>query len=116
MREYGTGSYGAVAWFFQRISGIVLLVMLLITLWGLGYSGEEGITLKVIADRIKHPWWRFFNLAFWFFALTHGINGLVILLQDYVRRDWARLTLYGFLMVLGSLGLVLGAITILPFK
>jgi succinate dehydrogenase hydrophobic anchor subunit len=59
--------------------------------------------------------WKTLEMGFLAFALFHGINGIWMILADYVHRSWLRVILFSILCV-GALTLfVLGAVTILPF-
>lgn len=116
----GSSNTGAMSWFFQRISGLLLVVLLLLH-FGLIHGTEvdeelHQVTYKPVAERLASSAWKTLDLAFLFLAVFHGLNGLWMVLGDYVQRAWARNTLFTFVCILGFILLILGSVTILSFK
>ncbi len=114
--ERGIGSSGAFAWFFQRISGIFLLLALLAHFWVLHYSNDGEVTFQIVAQRLSHPLWKTIDLAFLFLAIFHGFNGFIMVIHDYVRWKNVRLVLVSLVWVAGILLGLLGMITIITFQ
>ena len=77
---------GAGRWFFQRISGIALLVFLLSHFWVTHYFPGGDVTYQKVALRLAHPEWKFFHLTFLVLGLSHGLNGLWTISEDYIRK------------------------------
>ncbi len=113
----GHGSGGAFAWFFQRVSGIVLLAALLAHFWYLHYAiSGEGVSFADVLERLQHPIWKMIDLTFLALAIIHGFNGFIMVIHDYVHKANLRLALVSLVWVLGiALGL-LGTITIIGFN
>ncbi len=107
---------GAWRWFFQRISGIALLVFLLGHFWVTHYSPGGDVTYQKVALRLIQPEWKFFNLVFLILGLSHGLNGMWTISEDYIRRGWLRMTLFGVVLIAGLCLLVLGTLTIMAFQ
>ncbi len=107
---------GAGRWFFQRISGIVLLVFLLAHFWVTHYSPGGEVTYQKVAFRLVEPQWKLFNLIFLVLGLSHGLNGMWTISEDYITREWLRMTLFGVVLMGGLYLLVLGALNILAFQ
>ncbi|MCX5909219.1 MAG: hypothetical protein NTY64_19115, partial [Deltaproteobacteria bacterium] len=78
---------GAGNWLFQRISGILILVILLIHL------GAVHFGLNIVD--LGTPAWKVFHLLFVILLLYHILNGFWILIEDYVQTRWLRLSLFG---------------------
>lgn len=114
-RERGIRSGGAFQWFFQRITGAVLLLTLLGHFWVLHFFPPEhgNITYETVMARLSHPLWRTFDLLFLVFGLYHGMNGVTMVIHDYIRSKNLRMTLVGLLWVAVFFFLIIGSMTIL---
>ncbi|MEU1472080.1 succinate dehydrogenase hydrophobic membrane anchor subunit [Streptomyces sp. NPDC005761] len=100
------------AWLFMRLSGIVLVVLvighLLIQLVLDG--GVSKIGFAFVAGRWASPFWQMWDLAMLWLAMLHGANGLRTVINDYAERDntrfWLKMLLYTatvFTVLLGTL-------------
>ncbi len=114
-RERGIHSGGAFQWFFQRISGAVLLFALMGHFWVLHFFPPEHgqITYQTVMLRLNNPFWRTFDLIFLTFGLYHGMNGVVLIVHDYVRSKGWRMALVGTLWVVAVFYMIIGSMTIL---
>jgi succinate dehydrogenase / fumarate reductase membrane anchor subunit len=109
-------SGGFYAWLLQRITGVVLAVLLIahfIVTHGLPHP--SGVTYARIAPRLATPTWKVIDMLFLACALYHGLNGVWMVLQDYVDSEGMQTFLFGVLCVLGAILFFLGAITVIPF-
>ena len=98
---------GAFHWLFQRISGIFIAVILAIHL-GAVHFGSSPVDLG-------SPTWKVFHLLFLFLLLYHILNGVWLMIEDYVRTPWLRVSLYGLIWTVGGVFLILGFVTLVPF-
>jgi len=115
-REHGIDSGGAFQWFAQRISGAVLLIALLGHFWVLHFFPADPhgeITYQTVMLRLSNPLWRTFDLLFLVFGLYHGMNGLTLVIHDYVHAKGIRMTLIGVLWVAAIFFMIIGSMTIL---
>jgi len=114
-RERGLGSGGAFGWFFQRITGAILLITLLGHFWVLHFFPPDhgAITYESVMQRLSHPLWRTFDLLFLVFGLYHGMNGVTLVIHDYVSSKGWRMALVGTLWVAAVFFLLIGSMTIL---
>ena len=112
-------SFELYAWFFMRVSGVVLLLLALghLVIMHL-INNVETINYEFVANRWSGPggvFWRSYDWLMLFLALVHGVNGLRVILGDYIRpgrfRVWAMTTLY----TVGFVFLVIGSIVVLTF-
>jgi succinate dehydrogenase / fumarate reductase, membrane anchor subunit len=82
-------SRNALEWYFQRITGGLLLVLLAAHFWVEHFMTAAlrrgDLTFAAIASRISHPAWQAIDIAFLLIALFHGLNGLRNIILDYGR-------------------------------
>lgn len=112
-----TSNFELYAWFFMRISGILLLTIAVFHLLYMHIAiGVENIDFEKIAQRWESPFWRLFDLFLLVFAWSHGVNGMRQVLDDYIlSRGWrvvARTTVF----MIGFIITVMGAYVIFTFK
>ena len=117
-------------WIFTRISGVI---MILFALAGLSSALWMGARTQLGIDAVLR--WTFFpnsyhvqgveNTDLWFnnywqiiqtvvifFAGTHGVNGLRVVLEDYLHRSWLRVYVRGFLFLFWLFMLYIAAVII----
>ncbi len=98
---------GAFHWLFQRISGILIIVILIIHL-GAVHFGASPVDLG-------SPFWKFFHVGFVILLLYHILNGFWLMVEDYVQSNWLRVSLFGVAWVVGIAFLIIGFVTLVPF-
>ncbi len=104
-------------WFFTRISGVALIVLLGFHLFYMHVIlGVEAIDFDVIAQRWESPFWRLYDLFMLVFGWIHGANGLRIVLDDYVHVQGPKVLVKSVLYVVAFILIVLGAYVIFTFK
>jgi succinate dehydrogenase / fumarate reductase membrane anchor subunit len=101
----------------MRVSGIVLLVMAVFHLLLMHYGiGVEQLNYQVVAARWGSPWWRLYDFFLLLLALTHGMNGARILMDEYLGAGGWRLSLKVVLSLVYLVLLVMGAWVIVTFR
>lgn len=111
------GGFETFSWYFFRISGIVLIFLVVGHLYIMHIANDVRCTsYDFIALRYSNPFWRLFDWLLLTLALTHGINGLRILIDDYVRNPAVRLWLLGIIGVVLMIFFMLGTITLITFQ
>jgi succinate dehydrogenase / fumarate reductase, membrane anchor subunit len=113
------GRFELYAWFLTRVTGILFLLM---AAFDLVYANLVGgpsnlyaaaqmrwaffpITFHVqstsveVTPNFANPFWQVYSFLLIVFAATHGLNGLRVVLEDYIRRPllmaWVRAALVG---------------------
>lgn len=116
-RERPAGGLELWAWLFMRISGLVLLFLAVghVLIMHVLDEGIDRVDFGFIATRWASPFWRTWDWAMLVLALIHGINGLRVIAQDYVRRAGMRLAVNLFFLTLGFILFVLGTVTVFTF-
>ncbi|MFE9251536.1 succinate dehydrogenase hydrophobic membrane anchor subunit [Streptomyces sp. NPDC007088] len=105
------------AWLFMRLSGIVLVVLvlghLLIQLFLDG--GVSKIGFAFVAGRWASPFWQGWDLLMLWLAMLHGANGLRTIVNDYAERPATRMWLKGLLWAATVFTILLGTLVIFTF-
>ncbi len=115
-RERPAGGFELYAWLFMRLSGIALLLLALGHLFIMHvFNSVHTVDYQFVAGRYARWFWRAYDLAMLWLAMLHGVNGLRILLDDYLRPPWRGWAVRG-LALLGFLFLGLGTWVILFFN
>ena len=116
-RERPAGGFELYAWFFMRVSGIVLIGLALGHLVIMHIlNSVDHIDYQFVAARYATPFWRTYDLVMLWLALLHGLNGLRTVIDDYVQAKSWRLISLSCLYVVGFIFLVLGSLVILTFQ
>ena len=106
----------AKSWAFMRLSGLLLVFFALVHFSVTHIVNDVADTdYDFVAERWHNPAWRGFDWMLLVLALTHGLNGLRWIVDDYVRRPGpnkaVKVGLYGLTAALA----VAGTVTILVF-
>ena len=116
-RPAGAGGFETFSWYFFRISGVALIFLALIHLFLNHVSTDVSCTsYQLVAVRYSSPFWRLYDWLLLTLALLHGINGLRIVIDDYVRSRGWRLILQSTLGLLTLAFFLMGTITLITFQ
>ena len=104
-------------WVFMRISGMLLLVLAVghVLIMHVVGSGVDRVDFGFVAVRWQSAFWRSWDWLMLSLALIHGINGLRVIVLDYVRRPGYRVAVTWFFYVAGILAFSLGSIVVFTF-
>jgi len=105
------------AWLFMRVSGVLLLVLVLGHLFIMNIldGGVQRINFGFVAGRWASPFWQVWDLLMLWLAMIHGTIGLRTVINDYTRRDGTRVTLKMVLYTATALVIALGTLVIFTF-
>jgi succinate dehydrogenase / fumarate reductase membrane anchor subunit len=82
-------SRNAVWWYTQRITGALLVFLLIAHFWVEHFMSRTllrgDLTYETILSRISNPVWQGIDIAFLLVALLHGLNGFRNIVLDYSR-------------------------------
>jgi succinate dehydrogenase / fumarate reductase membrane anchor subunit len=110
-------SFELYAWLFMRMSGILLVVLvlghLLVNLV-LG-SGIQAVDFAFVAGKWTNPFWQVWDLLMLWLAELHGVNGLRTIINDYAERPVLAFWLKALLFLSATIVLVLGTLVIFTF-
>ena len=119
MRARPAGNFEVAAWFFMRISGLLLILLALVHFYWLHFViSVEQITFDTIVSRWTGPeglFWRSYDLFLLTFAFTHGINGARQVVDDYITHRVGRNVIMVSLWVIWAALIAMGAWIIFTF-
>jgi succinate dehydrogenase / fumarate reductase, membrane anchor subunit len=104
-------------WFFMRISGVILLFLVLIHVYIMHLVGEgvEEVDFAFVARRWDSVGWKTFDWVMLFLALLHGANGLRVIINDYVHRPALRTAVKSVLYTVAVIGMIMGTAVLITF-
>jgi succinate dehydrogenase / fumarate reductase, membrane anchor subunit len=104
-------------WIYQRVSGVVLVVLIFGHLFVNLVAGEgvKQIDFAFIAGKYATPFWQVWDGLMLWLALIHGGNGMRTITNDYVSNPAANRLLKGAILVAVVLLLLLGTLVITTF-
>ncbi len=106
----GRGNAELHAWIFMRISGIVLILLVIghLLITTILDGGVQRINFGFVAARYASPFWRTWDLLMLWLAELHGTNGLRTIINDYAERPrtrfWLKMLLYSSAVLVVALG------------
>lgn len=116
-RAAANTSFQLWSWWFMRISGLILVLLVLghFAIVHLLDEGIDRVDFAFVAGRWASPFWQTWDWTMLFLGLLHGTNGLKNIIEEYVRRPGARAALKSTLYVLTFVFILLGTLVILTF-
>jgi succinate dehydrogenase / fumarate reductase membrane anchor subunit len=105
------------AWMFMRLSGLLLVILVLAHLFIMNIvdGGVHRLGFAFVAGRWSSPFWQVWDLAMLWLAQLHGTNGLRVIINDYAQRDGTRFWLKMLLYAASGLVLLTGTLVIFTF-
>lgn len=104
-------------WFFMRISGVILLFLVLIHVFIMHVmdEGVDRVGFAFVAERWSSLWWKSFDWTMLFLGLLHGTNGLRVVIDDYLHRPGVRAATKAILYSLTAILMIMGTAVIVTF-
>jgi succinate dehydrogenase / fumarate reductase membrane anchor subunit len=114
------GGFEFYAWFFMRVSGVLLLGLAVFHLMYMHtVIRVENINFDTIVGRWTGPWgvfWRLYDLFLLIFAMAHGFNGSRYVIDDYIKWRGLRVAFKTISAVIAFILWVMGAYIIFTFR
>ncbi len=115
-RPRPSGGSELFTWLFMRYSGLVLVLLAVGHMFIMHiFNSIHVISYDFVAQRYMHLFWRAYDLAMLWLAMLHGLNGLRILADDYLKQPLRGISIRGIYFV-GGVFLILGTWVILFFN
>jgi len=89
-RPYVTSRSGRFQWWMQRVSAVLLLVLVFVHFFLQHFTQDAVTTGLTVSARFNNPWWQGFYVIFVVLGLYHGVNGLVGIMLDYMPHKLIR--------------------------
>jgi succinate dehydrogenase hydrophobic membrane anchor protein len=89
-------------WLLQRISGVLLLVLLSLHLFRMHAYNQDGWVYKLLFQPISAPTWKAIDILLLVLVVYHSLNGIFAVVRDYIHK--AALTVF-VSMILLALGI-----------
>jgi succinate dehydrogenase / fumarate reductase membrane anchor subunit len=105
-------------WFFMRVSGVLLVFLVLIHLFVMHImgSGVDRVSFAFVAGRWDNVGWKTFDWLMLALALLHGANGLRVVVEDYVHSPGARAAVKGVLYTVTGVLMIMGTAVVVTFN
>ena len=104
------------AFLFMRVSGIALLLL------AVGHmliqhvvNSSANLTILFVAEQWNSWGWKIFDFLLLLFTITHGVNGLRNVLEDYIHNDTITKVINIFLAIFIVVTLIWAGYAILNF-
>ncbi len=116
-RRGARSNFEMYSWLFMRISGVVLVFLVLghLLIMNILDGGVQRINFAFVAGRWSSPFWQIWDLLQLWLAMLHGANGLRVIINDYAEKDRTRFHLKMLLYVATVFTVVLGTLVIFTF-
>ena len=110
-------NFEMVSWLFMRVSGVVLVVLVLghLLIMNILDGGVQRINFGFVAGRWASPFWQIWDLLQLWLAMLHGTNGLRTIIADYAAKPRTRFWLHTLLYVSAVFVVVCGTLVIFTF-
>ncbi|GAB2686173.1 succinate dehydrogenase hydrophobic membrane anchor subunit [Thalassiella azotivora] len=117
-RKSTRSNYELYSWVFMRMSGLLLVVLVIGHLFVNLMVGEgiKSVNFAFVAGKWSSPFWQVWDLAMLWLAMIHGTNGVRTIINDYAERDGTRFWLKMLLYAAFVLTVVLGTLVIFTFE
>lgn len=127
-------SFEYLMWIFTRISGLALILLAILGTIGAFIMGARTqIDLATLMRWTFFPnpnhvvnsnipdvaigwataYWQIMEMMIVFFGLTHGINGLRVVIEDYIDASWFKILLRGLLFLIWTFMIIVAVYVIL---
>ena len=110
-------NYELYSWVFMRLSGVLLVVLVVTHLFVNLMIGDgiNALDFAFVAGKWASPFWQVWDLLMLWLAMLHGTNGVRTIINDYAERDGTRLWLKLALYTAFTLVVVLGTLVVFTF-
>ena len=95
----------SLRWLYQRISAILLAIFFWLHyhLFVRRFISSGGISYSDLMERLSNPVFKLLEIAFIFFAISHGLNGLWSIIEENIHNNRYKQSLSILLWVIGVL-------------
>ncbi len=110
------GARGVLGWLLQRLTAVLLVLVLGTHLYVLHFAGEHAVlTVAGVSVRLKTVTYMLVDYSLLGLALYHGLYGLRSVILDYTTRPGVARAWTIALWVVGLVAFAYGAYALVPF-
>ena len=111
------GNVERLSWIFMRVSGLILVVLVLghLLIMNMLDGGVQRINFGFVAGRWSSPFWQAWDLFMLWLAMIHGGNGMRTVINDYAQSPRTRFWLQFLLSLAVVFTIALGTLVIFTF-
>lgn len=111
-------SWEVWSWFFIRISGLLLLFLVLghLAIMHVFGGGIQRVDFDFVAARWHGVFWRSYDWLLLSLALLHGANGTRTIIHDYIHTNGLRVAAKAVLYTATFVFLSVGTLVIVTFS
>jgi succinate dehydrogenase membrane anchor subunit len=106
-------SSGSFSWVFQRVTGLILVIVMIGHYILMHYNPSSGHTYDAVLARMQSNWYRVLDLTFVVLGMYHGLNGIWGIFRDYKLKSWQTVTIMSIIIIGGLAFTLWGIKTIL---
>lgn len=111
-----TNSFELWSWYYFRVSGVLVLFLVFGHILVVHIlNNVDDITYEFVANRWQSLGWRFYDWLLLALSITHGQNGLRVMIDDYVHAPGWRISAHTLNWVVMGIFLALGTLTVVTF-
>lgn len=104
------------AYLFMRLTGLSLLVLAVGHVFiQLILNDVHNLTLQFVADQWDSWGWKVYDMLLLVFALSHGMNGLRNVLEDYIHNRGTVRVINGVLLAFTVITIIVAGFAIASF-
>jgi len=112
-KHSNSSSSGSFSWVFQRVTGLILVVVMIGHYILMHYNPSSGHTYDAVLARMQSNWYRILDMVFVVLGMYHGMNGIWGIFRDYKLKSWQTVTIMSTLIIVGLAFALWGIKTIL---
>ena len=108
-----TSKSGGISWLLQRISAVYLFIALVGHFIFYHFIRHGDIEKADILKYTRYSWFNVLQFLFLISALYHGLNGIWMVVEDYIHHKYLRIVLFSLIIIVGVSLLFVGTLTII---
>jgi succinate dehydrogenase / fumarate reductase membrane anchor subunit len=108
-----TSKKGGIPWLVQRISAVIIFVIIMIHFVTYHLLSEGAFKWDKVVSKMKSPWFNLMQFLLLCAVLYHGLNGVWMVVEDYIHIKGLRLFLFSLIIVVGISLFFVGVLTII---
>jgi len=111
-----TSKTGAIAWLLQRISAVILFILLIYHFVYYHFISAGNYLWDKVVAKMQSPWFNLLQFIFLVTALYHGLNGIWMISEDYIHNKFRRMFIFGLILMVGLALFFIGVLTIIKIS